>query len=53
MTGTKIRKTLRIEESLLKECEKAIETYELDDFHAYIRALIRRDIKELKEEGYI
>jgi hypothetical protein len=47
------RKTLRIEQSLEDESHAAINYYNLDDFHAYIRMLMRRDIKELKDEDLI
>jgi len=47
------RITLRIETSLQKDCRHAIYHHNEDDFHSYIRMLIRRDIKKLKVKGII
>ena len=48
-----IRKTLRIEKSIEKNTRHAIYHHNVDDFHAYVRMLIRRDLKSLVKKGII
>jgi len=48
-----VRKTLRIELKMIQKSRAAIDHHDLDDFHAYVRMLIRRDIKKLTRDGII
>jgi len=45
--------SLRLEEELKYTSKGAIKHHNLDSFHAYIRLLIRRDVKDLKARGLI
>ncbi len=48
-----VRLTLRIEKSIIEACRDITYYHDLDDVHALIRYLIRRERKTLEEEGKI